>query len=250
MAKKPVKTAFLLAAGLGKRLRPLTSRVPKPLLPVCGEAVIIHAMRHCISIGVERFIINIHHLPESFETAFPEESWDGHPITFVYEKDRLETGTGLKNIENLLEEDETILVYNSDILCDIPLKELWEKHRQSDALVTLAATPFGKEPHLHVNEKNELLRVIRTKELDSSKGLNYLGIHLVDKDFFRFLNKTKRESIIHGWNRAVEERSGAVQVHPYQSGRWTDIGTIEAYEESRGKGLQKKHELCQYAEPR
>jgi len=245
--KKTIKTAFLLSAGMGKRLRPLTNSVPKPLLPVRGKAMIQYAMKHCLTLGVERFIVNTHHLAEAFQTAFPENSWRDIPIEFIYEEDRLETGTGLKNIENLLDPEETLLVYNSDILSDIDLSSLLKDHQTSGALTTLAASPYGDQPHLKVNEKNELLKVERNKKAPSSHGLNYLGMHLVNHDFFTYLHKTERESIVHAWNRAVSHKPGSVRVRPYTQGRWLDMGTIETYESVHVQGLQNKHDLSQFA---
>jgi NDP-sugar pyrophosphorylase family protein len=59
-----IDTAFILGAGLGTRLRPLTERLPKPLLPVAGRPIITYAMEHLKGIGVRRFIINTHHLAD------------------------------------------------------------------------------------------------------------------------------------------------------------------------------------------
>ena len=67
-----IRTAFILGAGLGTRLRPLTEECPKPLLPVGGRPLITFAMDHCLSVGVERFIVNTHHCPGAFDRAFPE----------------------------------------------------------------------------------------------------------------------------------------------------------------------------------
>src|SRR5512136_3068619 len=115
MSRRKFKTAFILGAGLGMRLRPLTERCPKPLLPIGGRPVITYAMDHLLSIGVDRFIVNTHHCPEVFVEKFPDKLWRGRPIIFRYEPVLLETAGGLKNIEDLIEEDEVIICYNGDI---------------------------------------------------------------------------------------------------------------------------------------
>ncbi|HLE19042.1 MAG TPA: sugar phosphate nucleotidyltransferase, partial [Syntrophales bacterium] len=66
MSGTPVKTAFILGAGLGVRLRPLTDTTPKPLLPVGGRPIITYAMEHLLTVGVERFIVNTHHLADVY----------------------------------------------------------------------------------------------------------------------------------------------------------------------------------------
>ncbi|MFO7568460.1 MAG: sugar phosphate nucleotidyltransferase, partial [Smithellaceae bacterium] len=66
MSTKPIKTAFILGAGLGTRLRPLTENMPKPLLPVGGRPIITYAMEHLRAAGVLRFIVNTHHCAEKY----------------------------------------------------------------------------------------------------------------------------------------------------------------------------------------
>ena len=138
-----IRTAFILGAGLGTRLRPLTEHCPKPLLPVGGRPLITYAMDHCRSIGVERFIVNTHHCAEAYDKAFPGGNWRGMPILFRHEPVLLDTAGGLKNIEDLLEEDETILVYNGDILTDLPLERLLAAHAAGGREVTLALRSDG-----------------------------------------------------------------------------------------------------------
>jgi mannose-1-phosphate guanylyltransferase len=128
MESVKIRTAFILGAGLGMRLRPLTRNCPKPLLPICCRPLITFAMDHCLSIGVERFIVNTHHCAAAYDAAFPDGNWRRAPILFRHEPVLLDTAGGLKNIEELLEEDETILVYNGDILSDLPLSRLLTAH--------------------------------------------------------------------------------------------------------------------------
>ena len=79
----PIKKAFVLAAGLGTRLRPLTDQLPKPLIPVGHKPLITFAFDHLIAdAGIEEFIVNTHHLPEAFPAAFPEGIYRSRPVTF------------------------------------------------------------------------------------------------------------------------------------------------------------------------
>jgi mannose-1-phosphate guanylyltransferase len=65
-----ITQAFVLAAGLGTRLRPLTEDLPKPLIPIFQKPLITFALDHLINMGVERFVINTHKQPELFESFF------------------------------------------------------------------------------------------------------------------------------------------------------------------------------------
>src|SRR5512136_865999 len=121
MSRRKFKTAFILGAGLGTRLRPLTERLPKPLLEMGGRPIITYAMDHLLKHGVDRFIVNTHHCPEVYLEKFPDRQWHGAPIFFRHEPILLETEGGMKNIEDLLREDQAFFCYNGDIITDLPL---------------------------------------------------------------------------------------------------------------------------------
>ncbi len=234
----PVRTAFLPSAGLGKRLRPLTEHLPKPLLPVAGEPMIVHAMRHCREAGVERFIVNTHHLAEAFEVAFPEHEWEGLPIEFVHETVRLETGGGLKNIELLLDPGAPLVVYNSDILTDFPLAPLFAGHfAEGRPFVTLAASRQGPDLHLVADHRGRLRGVDRRRDSSGESRFQFLGVAVVEPAFLRFLGAGVVESVVHGWNRALAEDPESIRLHEVERGRWSDVGTVAAYEAARREGL-------------
>jgi len=82
----PPKKAFVLGAGSGARLRPLSEDVlPKPLIPVINRPLITWAVDALLQGGAKEFIVNTHHLPEAWPQAFPHANWRGHRITFVHE---------------------------------------------------------------------------------------------------------------------------------------------------------------------
>ena len=86
--------AFILGAGLGTRLAPLTHILPKPLMPVFQKPLIQHTMDHYIRCGVTEFMVNISCLPLMWERAFPEPAYRGCPISFSEEETPLDSGGG------------------------------------------------------------------------------------------------------------------------------------------------------------
>src|SRR5262245_27049891 len=96
---KTITQAFVLAAGLGTRLRPLTDDLPKPLIPIFQKPLITFALDHLIDVGVETFVINTHKQAELFKNAFCDNEYLGHSVTMVHEPELLETGGGIKNAE-------------------------------------------------------------------------------------------------------------------------------------------------------
>jgi NDP-sugar pyrophosphorylase family protein len=132
-----IRQAFVLGAGLGMRLRPLTEDLPKPLIPIFQKPLITFALDHLCALGVESFIINTHHRAPEFGPLFPDGSYAGRPLTLVHEPDLLGTGGGIKNIEAQLR-DEPFIVYSGDILTDLDLAPLIEEHFRAGNDVTLA----------------------------------------------------------------------------------------------------------------
>lgn len=136
-----ITQAFVLGAGMGLRLRPLTEQKPKPLVPIFGKPLITFSLDHLRSIGVESFVINTHRLAEQFETAFAAGTYRGATLRLLHEPDLLETGGGIKNAEQALR-PEPFIVYSGDILTDIDLRPLIEEHfaRRNDVTLALRET--------------------------------------------------------------------------------------------------------------
>jgi len=139
-----IKQAFVLGAGLGTRLRPLTDELPKPLVPIFQKPLITFALDHLIDSGIRQIFINTHRLPDAFAKEFPENSYAGTPLIFVNEPVLLETGGGIKNIETQLGR-EPFVTYSGDVLTDIRLQPLIDEHfnRGNDVTLALRKTGLG-----------------------------------------------------------------------------------------------------------
>src|SRR5437870_11941031 len=94
--QRSITQAFVLGAGLGTRLRPLTEYLPKPLIPIFQKPLVTFALDHLIDVGVNRFVINTHRHPELFQHFFAAREYAGFSTTLVHEPDLLESGGGIK----------------------------------------------------------------------------------------------------------------------------------------------------------
>ena len=150
-AMPEIKQAFVLGAGLGTRLRPLTDELPKPLVPIFQKPLITFALDHLLEIGVGRFFINTHRLPEAFADAFPDNRYTGNAITLVNEPILLETGGGIKNIEAELG-NQPFITYSGDLLTDIALPPLIDEHFKRGNDVTLALRHTGLGSAIAIRE--------------------------------------------------------------------------------------------------
>jgi mannose-1-phosphate guanylyltransferase/mannose-1-phosphate guanylyltransferase/phosphomannomutase len=220
--------AFVLGAGLGTRLRPLTNVLPKPLIPVLHRPLISYAFDHLLGAGVLEFIVNTHHLPEKYAEAFPNQNYCGAPITFSHEPVLLETGGGIANIAPLVA-DDSFIVYNGDILTTLPLAPLVHEHRRGENLVTLVLRSTG--PALHIAWDADSGKVIDIRNQlgkATGPGFQFTGIYAVSPEFLPHLTPGKIESVIPVFLKLIAEgkRIGAVVV---DEGIWWDLGDRESY---------------------
>ncbi len=233
MAEFP-RTAFLLGAGLGTRLRPLTDATPKPLLPLGGAPIIRRAMDHLLAAGVRRFVVNTHHRPEAWSAAFPAGEHRGAPIAFVHEPELLETGGGLANIAPLLaEQDAHIVVWNGDILAEPDLALLMSDHLEGGAEVTLLVRGEGPNRNVRVAADGAVTD-LRDRLGSADPSYQFTGICVVTRAFARSL-PPNRESLVEHLLRRIAAKPGSVRASLDTGATWDDIGTPEAYAAARAR---------------
>ena len=133
--------AVVLVGGFGTRLRPLTSDLPKQMLPILDRPMIEHVVGHLAAHGVEEVVLSLGFLPDAFLDTYPDGRCAGIPLHYVVEPEPLDTAGAIRFAAEDAGIDEAFLVLNGDVLTDLAVDELIVFHRASGAEATVSLTP-------------------------------------------------------------------------------------------------------------
>jgi len=223
------RTAMVLAAGLGKRMRPLTATRPKPLIDVVGKALLDHVLEKLRAAGVEKVIVNVHYLADAVEAHLAKSS-HGLEVAISDERSQLlETGGGMVRAQPLIDCDPFLVVNSDNLWVDGPADTLkllashWDGERM-DALLLLV--PHARaENHrglgdFHMGRSGRL----RRRERNHVAPFVFTGIQMVSKRLLRDSPEGPFSTNIL-WDRAIAEGRCFGAVH---QGLWFDVGTPQA----------------------
>jgi len=212
--------AMILAAGLGARLRPLTDRIPKPMLKIDGKPLLAYHLERLSAAGITEIVINISWLADQIEDYFSDGSNFGVNINWSRESSPLETGGGIFNALPALGSAPFLLI-SSDVWTEYPLETLSIKQLESNNLAHLVLVD-NPEHNLMGDFSLESNRVGFGSERHTYSGISILSPELfndIDTQENIFpLRNVLRPAILS--NRI----SGTLY-----SGEWCDVGTLQRY---------------------
>ena len=237
-------TGFILGAGLGTRLRPLTDHLPKPLVPVGNRPLIEWTMDRMLTAGVDRFVVNTHHLPGAYADAFPGAVYRGCPVHFRHEPVLLDTAGGIRNSAHLL--TAPFLVANGDILSDVDFTALVAAHRGSGNVATLALRSRGPVCNVAIEPgpDRDRVRVVDLRSLlqpERPGTHQYTGMALLEPALLDRIPPDRIVSLVPVLVEAIRAGLGVGGV-VLDGGEWRDLGTPREYlavhrELARGRPL-------------
>ena len=219
-------TAMVMAAGLGKRMRPLTATKPKPLIEVGGKPLLDHVLERLRTAGVKRVVVNVHYLADAVEAHLASRK---HGLDVVISDERgllMETGGGLVQAEKLIDSDPFLSVNSDNLWVDGPADTLkllashWDDTKM-DALLLLV--PLARaENHKGMGDFH-MDRTGRLRRRDRSHVAPFVftGVQMVSKRLLRNAPEGPFSTNIL-WDRAIEEGRCFGAVH---QGLWFDVGT-------------------------
>lgn len=216
-----IKHAMILAAGLGTRLRPLTYKTPKPLLPIKGMPIIDYNLRLLKKAGIKNVVINLHHLGGQIKKHVGSGKKYGLKIRYSNEPKILGTGGGIKKAEKYLKSSPFIVI-NGDVLVGINLKKIIAKYfkKRVAALMVVRRLKRGEN-----YARLEIARGGRLKNFGRGSYM-FTGVQVFDPIIFRFLKKPSC-LIESGYKRLL---AANLPVYTYiHKGYWNDIGSVKNY---------------------
>ena len=207
--------AMILAAGGGERLRPLTERMPKPMIPIAGEPLIVHQLRWLRRAGIEDVVVNLHHLGEQLERHVGSGRDLGVRVRYSREETLLGTGGGVRRALPLLGADPFLLL-NGDIWTNFNFRTLLSAAPATAHLVLTACPPH--RTHADFALTDGLVR----RHGGEGDDLVFCGIAVLDPGVF----DGTPEGPFDLAREVYFEEAGAGRLTGERfEGRWFDIGT-------------------------
>lgn len=229
--------AFLLAAGLGTRLKPLTETTPKCMLPINGRPMLDIWLDHFAEIAVDEVLVNLHHLPASVDRHLAARQ--GPPATrVVYEPDLLGSAGTLAANREWVQGEDVVLVCNADNLTDFDLRALVEGHRSSGAVATVTIFHAERPSACGIVEIDERRRMIGFCEKPARPvgDLANAGMYAFNPCVFDEIEEPPPRDIGFDLLPRLVGRAHTIMVNGY----FRDIGTVETYERAQNEWPSRK----------
>lgn len=220
--------AVILAGGRGTRLKPYTTVIPKPLVPVGEKAIIDILISRLVKCGVDEVTICLNHFAEIIMAYLGDGSRSGLKISYSLEEEPLGTVAPISLIENL---PENFLVMNGDLLTDLDFKMLFTDHISKNALLTVSTYHRTSKIDFGVLELDETGKTVTGFREKPEYSFNVsMGVYVMNRKVLDFVPRNKAFGFDNLMLTMLEKKV-PVNVFPYK-GYWLDIGRPDDYEKA------------------
>ena len=223
--------AVILAGGFGTRLRPLTLGLPKPIVPIFDRPFLYYQTDLLRNIPeIDEVILSLNYRPDQIEARVGDGTDAGVPLRFVVEPEPLGTGGAIKYASANI--DDTLLVFNGDVLTGIDLQAVVRRHRERQARATIVLTPV-KDPSAYglveTDDDDNVRRFLEKPSPDqiTCNTIN-AGIYVLEPETFDRIPADTRWSIERQYFPTLVERDETFVAY-IDPGYWLDIGTHDSY---------------------
>lgn len=232
---------MILAAGFGSRLRPLTDRVPKPLLRVGSHPMIAYPLAVLRAAGIREVLVNLHHLGSQVRAVLGDGAAYGVSITYSEEDPILDTGGAIKKAEPFLS-GGTFVVMNADIITDLPLADVIDWHRRRGALATmvLRSDPDPRYGAIEIDDAARIRRILgQPGDVPVPlQAFMFASVHIFEPEIFAHMKPGKFGIITETYARLL---AAACPLFGYvYDGYWHVVDTHALLAEGRWEVSRRK----------
>ncbi len=236
-----MKKAFILAAGLGTRLKPFTEHCPKALVEVNGKPLLERLVENLKQQGYNDIVINVHHFAEQVLAFLDSKQNFGVRIEISDERELLlDTGGAILHAKSFLETSPYFLVHNVDILSNMDLSKIAETHVNSGALATIAVRDRQTDRKFLFNENNLLIgwqnaktkeKILLNNSSETPVPLAFSGIHVVSSNIFKHIHQSGKFSIVNTYLDLAKTHD--IRGFRHDDDIWLDVGKPEQLEHAQ-----------------
>ena len=241
-----IKKAMIMAAGVGSRLEPLSSIIPKPLVPVANIPVMDILINHLGTFGIKDIISNTYYKSEEIQNHYNEKNIR---ISFIKEENLSGTAGGVKKCQYFFNENEDFIVMSGDGLTDIDIKKAYKSHEKSGSIATIIIKEVAPEETekygIVVADENGYIKSFQEKpnKREANSNLANTGIYIFNYEIFKYIP----ENTFYDFAKNVFPTllKNNIKINTYKmSEYWSDIGSLSSYHQSNVDILNQKVLCC------
>ncbi len=231
-----LKKAMIMAAGVGSRLEPLSSVVPKPLVPLANMPTMDILVKHLTSFGIRDIVANTFHKAEAIQEHYKTNDF-GVNFEFVKEVELSGTAGGVKKCQFFFEEGQDFIIMSGDGLTDLDLKKAYECHKQSQAIATIVIKQVDKKETFKYgivvpDEKGFVSSFQEKPSVEQAKSdLANTGIYIFNYKVFEFIPANTFYDFAKNVFPSILESGLKINTYIHE-GYWSDIGSLDQYHQS------------------
>ncbi len=226
--KKP-NWALIMAGGKGERLKPLTEKIPKPMIKIAGRPILERLILHLVSYGIKNIFISINYLKEKIKEYFKDGGFLGCKINYLEEKRPLGTAGSISLFPK--KPKDPFFVLNGDLVLQFDLEKMLNFHYKGNFFGTIGVYDnIFNIPYGVVEEKENLLQEI--KEKPSITMTINAGVYIFNPEVLNELKKEEEISMVELFQKLLKKKKRLGVYHI--EGDWNDIGMPEDLGKARG----------------
>lgn len=226
--------AVILAGGLGTRLRPLTNKTPKPMLPLGKKPILEHLINWNKKNGIKSIVLCVSYLRENIEDYFKDGKKFGVNIEYAISNKQLATAGQLKTAEEFV--NDTFVCMYGDSIFDFSLRNMIKQHKTKKAFVTMSLNEYKTNLEYGVINTSKTGKVLSWEEKPEIKANINMGCYVMEPEVFKYIPKNKS----YGMDDVIKKAMKKKLVNGFITKKgFTDIGNKESYEQANQEYVKK-----------